>query len=125
MVPVVEFGAETNPEVIEQYLSTDDGASMIGEIALVGVDSPIYQSGLIFHNILFDENASSHIALGNGYTDCIRGGTGMDENSLRKCRCNQSLVHTDFMIGSEKIDVTGISSDGREAVIIKNGEFVI
>lgn len=122
---VVEFGADTNSEVLGQYLSTDDGASMLGEIALVGVDSPIYRSGLVFHNILFDENASCHIALGNGYTDCITGGTVLTESSLLERRCNQSLVHTDFMIGSEEIDVTGIGSDGTETTIIRKGEFVI
>lgn len=122
---VVDSGAETNPEVLEQYLATDDGASMVGEIALVGIDSPIYQSGKIFHNILFDENASCHIALGNGYTDCIVNGTTMNEAALKNCRCNQSLVHTDFMIGSEEVDVTGIASDGKETLIIKNGEFLI
>lgn len=122
---VVESGAETNAHVLKQYLSTDEGASMLGEIALVGVDSPIYKSGKIFHNILFDENASCHIALGNGYTDCIDGGTKMNEEALRSCRCNQSLVHTDFMIGSEEVDVTGIAADGTETMIIKNGEFVI
>ncbi len=122
---VVESGAETNAEILKQYLNTDEGASMLGEVALVGVDSPIYQSGKIFHNILFDENASCHIALGNGYTDCIVNGTTMDEEALRKCRCNQSLVHTDFMIGSEEVDVIGIAGDGAETIIIKNGEFVI
>lgn len=122
---VVESGADKNAEVLKQYLTTDDGASMLGEVALVGIDSPIYRSGKIFHNILFDENASCHIALGNGYTDCIVGGTNMDDEALGNCRCNQSLVHTDFMIGSEEVDVTGIAADGTETVIMKNGQFVI
>ena len=122
---VVESGADSNAEVLGQYLSTDDGASMLGEVALVGIDSPIYRSGKIFHNILFDENASCHIALGNGYTDCIVNGTLMDDAALSSCRCNQSLVHTDFMIGSEYVDVTGIAEDGTETVIIKKGDFVI
>ncbi len=122
---VVDFGADSNSEVLGQYLSTDDGASMLGEVALVGIDSPIYRSGKVFHNILFDENASCHIALGNGYTDCIVNGTAMDDAALESCKCNQSLVHTDFMIGSENVDVTGIAADGTETVIIKNGEFVI
>ncbi len=122
---VVESTATTNADILKQFIKTDDGASMLGEVALVGIDSPIYQSKKIFHNILFDENASCHIALGNGYTDCIVNGTSMDDKTLQACRCNQSLVHTDFMIGSEDVDVTGVSANGTEVVIIKKGEFVI
>ncbi len=122
---VVECGAKTNSDVLQQFVKTDEGASMLGEIALVGIDSPIYQSGKIFHNILFDENASCHIALGNGYTDCITKGTRMTENELKECKCNQSLVHTDFMISSEEVDVLGIKADGSEVVLLKNGSFVI
>ena len=122
---VVECGAKTNSDVLQQFVKTDEGASMLGEIALVGIDSPIYQSGKIFHNILFDENASCHIALGNGYTDCIENGTRMSEQELKECKCNQSLVHTDFMISSEEVDVFGIKEDGSEIMLLKNGSFVI
>lgn len=122
---VTDCGAVSNGAVLNSYLETDPGASMLGEIALVGTDSPIYRSGLVFHNILFDENATCHIALGNGYTDCIRGGTAMNEEQLQEAGCNQSLVHTDFMIGGEGVDVFGVSSPGHETAVIRNGEFVI
>lgn len=122
---VSECGAEKNGDVLGRYIETDPGASRLGEIALVGTDSPIYRSGLIFHNILFDENASCHIALGNGYTDCVSGGTGMSSGELAAAGCNQSLVHTDFMIGSEEVDVTGATDSGEETAIIRKGEFVI
>jgi len=122
---VIEFGADTNREILAQYLDFDEGASALGEVALVDVNSPIFRSGRIFCNILFDENATCHIALGNGYTDCIENGTEMSDDELRDTRCNSSLVHTDFMIGSEDISVTGIRKNGTEEQIIEHGVFVI
>lgn len=122
---VTGCGAERNGEVLETFVGTDEGSAMLGEIALVGTDSPIHRSGLVFHNILFDENAACHIALGNGYTDCIEGGTSMTETELAERGCNRSLVHTDFMIGGEAVDVTGISVDGGETAVIRKGKFVI
>lgn len=122
---VTDCGASKNGEVLRKYIETDPGASMLGEVALVGTDSPIYSSGFVFHNILFDENATCHIALGNGYTNCILGGTQMSPDELSATGCNQSLVHTDFMIGGETVDVTGITADGSETVIMSKGEFVI
>ncbi len=122
---VVEFGADTNMEILEQYLNFDDGARALGEVALVDANSPIFRSGKIFYNILFDENAACHIALGNGYADCIENGTRMSDDELLKTRCNSSLVHTDFMIGSEEVSVLGVREDGSEEKIIEQGIFVI
>ncbi len=122
---VIRCGAGENSDVLKKYVETDSGSARLGEIALVGTDSPIYRSNLVFHNILFDENATCHIALGNGYTDCIEGGTEMTGDEIAATGCNRSLVHTDFMIGGASVDVTGVSSDGEETVVIKNGEFVI
>jgi len=122
---VVEFGADTNREILEQYLDFDEGAKALGEVALVDVNSPIYRSGKVFYSILFDENASCHIALGNGYADCIENGTRMSNDELLKTKCNSSLVHTDFMIGSEEISVFGVKEDGSEEKIIEQGVFVI
>ncbi len=122
---VVEFGADTNREMLEQYLNFDDGARTLGEVALVDSSSPIFRSGKVFYSILFDENASCHIALGNGYADCIENGIRMSDDELCETRCNSSLVHTDFMIGSEEVSVSGVKLDGSEENIIKNGIFVI
>lgn len=122
---VVEFGADRNEKVLDQYLQFDEGAKALGEVALVDINSPIYKSGKVFQNILFDENASCHIALGNGYADCIENGTRMSDEELKAAKCNSSLVHTDFMIGSEEVSVFGVRKDGSEDKIIENGVFVI
>ncbi|MCK5117619.1 MAG: aminopeptidase [Candidatus Aegiribacteria sp.] len=122
---VVEFGADTNRAILEQYLDFDEGARAIGEVALVDSNSPIYRSGKVFYNILFDENAACHIALGNGYADCIENGVRMSDDELEETKCNSSLVHTDFMIGSEEISVFGVKEDGSEEHIIEHGIFVI
>lgn len=122
---IVEYGADRNEAVLDQYLQFDEGAKALGEVALVDVNSPIYRSGKIFQNILFDENASCHIALGNGYADCIENGTRMSDEELKATKCNSSLVHTDFMIGSEEVSVFGVRKDGSKDRIIENGVFVI
>jgi aminopeptidase len=122
---VVEFGADRNSSVLGQYLATDERAGSIGEIALVGAESPIFGSGLIFHNILLDENASCHIALGNGYTECLEGVESHEKDVLLAGGCNVSLVHTDFMIGSSEVSVYGIDKSGRRSELLRNGLFVI
>ena len=123
---VVESGASRGAEVIERFLETDPQSRFLGEVALVGVDSPIYLSGLLFHNILLDENASCHIALGNGYTDAFRDSGGLTDEELLESGCNVSLVHTDFMIGSEEVDVHGIGREGGKTIqIMEKGRFVI
>jgi aminopeptidase len=122
---VTEFGADTNAEVLGQFLEIEENARYVGEIALVGIDSPVYSSGLVFHNTLFDENAASHIALGNGYRDCITGGTAMKREELEETGCNVSLVHVDFMIGSDEVSVFGVDGSGSEEIIIRDGVFVI
>ena len=123
---VVEFGAEKGQDVIEKYLSMDEGARYLGEVALVDESSPIAASGLLFGSILYDENASCHIALGGGYPTCLDlpAGVSSDED-LKKHGCNISLVHTDFMIGSPSLDVTGYDTAGKEFPIIRKGSFVI
>ena len=122
---VVDFGAETNAEVIARYLEMDTGAAYAGEIALVDSGSPIFQSGRVFYNILFDENAACHIALGGAYPGCIEGGEKLTDEELPSIGANVSFVHTDFMIGSEEIQVTARTYDGREFAVMRDGRFVI
>jgi aminopeptidase len=121
---VVDFGADKGAEQLEAWLGMDDRGRYLGEIALVDGNSPVFQSGLIFHNILYDENAACHFALGNGYTFGIRGGDKMSEEQLRDLGVNISILHTDFMIGSAAINVTGHPTDGDPVPILREGKFV-
>ncbi len=122
---VVEFGAEIGKEILEKFLTIDDGAKFLGEIALVDGSSKIAQSGKLFNSILFDENASSHMALGLGFASTLPGGDAMTEDELLAAGCNNSLVHIDFMIGASDTNVTGIDKNGIETTIMKEGHFVI
>jgi aminopeptidase len=103
----------------------DDGAAYAGEIALVDAGSPIFQSGRVFYNILFDENAACHIALGGSYPTCLEGGEKLPDEELPAIGANVSFVHTDFMIGSQEVDVTARTRDGREVAVLRDGRFVI
>ena len=105
-------------------LDTDEGARRLGEVALVPYSSPISQSGLLFFNTLFDENASSHIALGQAYSKCIHGGGSMSEDELASRGSNKSLIHIDWMIGSSEVDIDGITADGRAEPLMRKGEWV-
>lgn len=123
---VVDFGSDSGKDILERYFNTDEGASYLGEVALVDSSSEVLKSGLIFNSILYDENAACHIALGNGITACFSNKEELlNSDLLKKNGCNQSLVHTDFMIGSEKINVTGFDRKGNKTEIIKDGKFVI
>ena len=118
---VVEVHAEKNEDALRTMVSRDEGAAMLGECALVPYDSPIRNSGIMFYNTLFDENAACHLALGAGFTSCIRD---YDKYSIEECRSmgiNDSMIHEDFMIGSHDTDITGITADGREVPIFRNG----
>ena len=123
---ITDFGSDTNRELLEMFFNTDEGAKYLGEVALVDKNSEVHKSGLIFNSILYDENAACHIALGRGFPTCF---TNKDElntpEEMKLNGCNYSLVHTDFMIGSDEINVTGVTQDGKEVVIIKDGEFKI
>ncbi|MFP4329928.1 MAG: aminopeptidase [Alkalispirochaetaceae bacterium] len=122
---VITFSADRGEETMSRYLARDEGSAYLGEVALVDGSSPIYKSGHIFYNILLDENAACHIALGNAYPDCIEGGLEMSREELRAAGSNVSLQHTDFMIGSGQIDVTGRDDKGASIPIIREGSFVL
>jgi aminopeptidase len=121
---IVEARARTGESVLNKVLDTDEGARRLGEVALVPDSSPISRSGLLFLNTLFDENASSHIALGQAYSKCIRGGGEMSEEELAGRGSNKSLIHIDWMIGSGEIDIDGITADGRAEPLMRKGEWV-
>lgn len=122
---VVDFKAEQGENTLKHLLETDDGASRLGEIALVPHESPVSQSGLIFYNTLFDENASCHIALGKAYPTNLEGGSAMDGEQLDKHGVNDSLTHVDFMIGSEKLDIDGVKEDGTTEAVFRNGTWAL
>ena len=120
---VVAYKAEQGEEHLKELLSTDEGASFLGEVALVPYDSPISQSGILFYNTLFDENASCHLAFGKAYPTCIEDGENMTEDELRQHGVNHSLVHEDFMIGTKDLTVVGRTSSGESVTIIEHGNF--
>jgi aminopeptidase len=122
---IVAAKARTGQDVLQRVLETDDGAAMLGEVALVPYSSPISKSGLLFYNTLFDENAASHIALGQAYSKCFVNGDKMSEDELRARGANRSLIHIDWMIGSDQIDVDGLDAAGARTPVMRKGEFVI
>ncbi|WP_334175771.1 aminopeptidase [Pseudoxanthobacter sp.] len=121
---IVEAHAATGGDVLARVLETDEGARRLGEVALVPHSSPISASGLLFLNTLFDENAASHIALGQSYSQCIAGGGAMSEAELAARGANKSLIHIDWMIGSGAVDVDGIDAGGTAHPVMRAGEWV-
>jgi aminopeptidase len=120
---VVNMGADRNADTLERLLDTDEGARHLGEVALVPHNSPISQSGLLFYNTLFDENAASHVALGNAYKFTLKGGNDMDDLEFERAGGNRSAVHVDFMIGSGDLDVDGVLPSGVTEPLMRNGEW--
>src|SRR5579863_840664 len=121
---IVEARATRGEEVLRNLIATDDGAGRLGEVALVPHSSPIASSGLIFFNTLFDENAASHIALGQAYTSCLRGGDTLSSEQLAARGANDSLIHVDWMIGSDRLDIDGINASGSSEPLMRGGEWV-
>jgi aminopeptidase len=120
---VVKMTAERNADTLQRLLDTDEGARRLGEVALVPHSSPIAQSGLLYYNTLFDENAASHVALGNAYKFTVRGGNEMSDPDFERLGGNRSAVHVDFMIGSADLDVDGVLADGTAEPLMRKGEW--
>ena len=115
--------ASKGEEVLLKILDSDEGARRLGEVALVPNSSPISQSGLLFYNTLFDENAACHIALGQCYSKCFKGEENLSEKEISKRGGNSSMIHIDWMIGSRHIDIDGINSDGSRVAVFRKGEW--
>ncbi|WP_392338319.1 aminopeptidase [Loktanella salsilacus] len=120
---IVDATASAGEAVFRDLLGVDDGSSRIGEVALVPHSSPISQSGTLFYNTLFDENASCHIALGQSYADTVAGGSELGEDELKQKGANQSLIHVDWMIGSGDVDIDGITRTGDIVPVMRKGEW--
>lgn len=120
---VVEVKAEKNQHLLEKMIGMDEGAKMLGECALIAYDSPINNSGILFYNTLFDENASCHLALGAGFNECVKGFEDMTKEQLREKGVNDSLIHVDFMIGAKDLDIVGVTKKGERVQIFKNGNW--
>ena len=120
---VVDVHAEKNEELLRKMISMDEGAAYLGECALVPYESPICQSGVLFYNTLFDENAACHLALGHGFTNVLKD---YDQYTTEECYArgiNESMIHVDFMIGTPDLAITGVTRDGRRVPIFQNGNW--
>ncbi|MEV4607818.1 aminopeptidase [Neorhizobium sp. LMR1-1-1.1] len=120
---IVEAKASKGEEVLNKVLDTDKGARRLGEVALVPHSSPISASGILFYNTLFDENASCHIALGQCYSKCFLNGASSTPDEINAQGGNSSLIHIDWMIGSDKVDIDGIRPDGSKVPVMRKGEW--
>ena len=119
----VEWNAEVNNELLTKLITMDEGSAYLGECALVPYDSPIRQSGILFYNTLFDENAACHLALGMGFADTIEN---FHEKTLAECRAlgvNDSMIHEDFMIGSQDMNIDAMCADGKTVPIFRDGNW--
>ncbi len=121
---IVEARASRGQEVLQKLIDTDDGARRLGEVALVPHSSPIASGGLTFLNTLFDENAASHIALGQAYSSCLLEGDKLSAQELAARGANDSLIHVDWMIGSAELDIDGITASGVSEPVMRKGEWV-
>lgn len=122
---IVSYSAKKGYDTLKQLIETDQGTLRLGEIALIGKNSPIAQSGILFYNTLFDENASCHLAIGKAYPTTVWGGESMTKSQLKSRGVNDSNEHVDFMIGTPDLLVTGIKKDKTEVNLFTDGEWTI
>ena len=121
---IVEVHAKEGEEILKNAIAVDEGASFLGEVALIPIDSPISKQGILYYETLFDENASCHLAFGAAYP-CIEGGGDMSEEELAAHGLNVSKQHTDFMIGTPDLSIDGVTEDGRTVAVFREGRFCI
>lgn len=121
----VSCKAEQGEELLKKMIAMDDGACMLGELALVPVDSPISNSGILYYNTLYDENAACHVALGRGFSNVIEGYEDMTLEETYDLGINNSIIHVDFMIGCEELQINGYTKDGKEVAIFKDGNWSV
>lgn len=119
----VEWKAEVGQEVLDKMLGMDEGAKMLGELALIPYNSPISNSGILFYETLFDENASCHVALGRGFANCLPGFAELSKEEQYERGINDSLIHVDFMIGSQDLNIDGYTRDGKKVPVFRNGDW--
>ncbi|MEK5032039.1 aminopeptidase [Paenibacillus sp. FSL R7-0302] len=120
---ITSVSAEQGQEALEYLISLDEGAKYLGEVALVPHQSPISESGILYFNTLFDENASNHLAIGTAYAFCLEGGKEMNQDELTARGLNNSVTHVDFMIGSAEMDIYGITADGTREPVFQKGNW--
>lgn len=118
---VVEVKAEKGEELLKKMVSMDEGAGMLGECALIPYESPINQTGVLFYNTLFDENASCHFAVGHGFNECLKGFENYTDEECKAHGINDSMIHVDFMIGTRDMSIVGITKEGKRIQIFKDG----
>lgn len=119
----VEVHAERGEDTLREMIGMDEGAAYLGECALVPYASPIRESGILFYNTLFDENAACHLALGRGFGGCVRGHENLSLEELRAKGLNDSIIHVDFMIGTEDLDIDATTKDGRVVPVFRKGNW--
>ena len=122
---VSKVGAKKNQKLLEHMVATDEGARMLGEVALVPYDSPIQNSKILFYETLFDENAACHLALGHGFKELFPEGASISNEEARRRGLNDSMIHVDFMIGTADLEIVGTSFSGKKTTIFKNGNWAI
>jgi aminopeptidase len=122
---VAEIRAESGEDVMRTHAATDEGAARLGEVALVDGHSRVGQTGLVFYDTLFDENASSHIALGASIVQAIPGAAELSAEERQARGINHSSIHTDFMIGSDELEIDGVAADGVAVPLIRNGNWLL
>lgn len=120
---IVDVHAGEGEEILRRAIDTDEGAHYLGEVALVPYDSPIRNTGILFYETLFDENASCHLAFGEAYPSCVRGGEDMSEEEQKAAGLNRSITHVDFMVGTPDLSITGATRGGEEIPVFTNGNF--